>query len=243
MLSRDLFRGVRTLTQMRILVTNDDGIEAPGLLELATLAQEFGEVFVVAPETEQSACGHRITTHRPLTLRPVRANWCALDGTPADCVRVALTEVVPEAAWVFSGINPGGNLGVDIYMSGTVAAAREAALLGRGAIACSHYLRRGLPLNWALARERLRPVIRELLARPRELGDHWNVNLPHTDHQEVDLPSVHCARDCSPLPVAFERNMDGTLRYSGNYHARLHEPETDVATCFGGHIAITLLLP
>jgi 5'-nucleotidase len=212
-------------------------------LELVALASEFGDVLVVAPEEEHSSCGHRTTTDRPLRVRTVRPHWFAVDGTPADCVRVALTNLAPEVEWVLSGINPGGNLGVDIYMSGTVAAAREAALLGRGAVAFSHYMRRGHVLNWGLARERLRPVMATLLERPRELGDHWNVNLPHTDHQETVVTSVFCKRDNSPLPVSFRPEGEHTVQYNGNYHERAHRPFTDVAACFGGHIAISLLTP
>lgn len=228
---------------MRILVTNDDGIDAPGLVELARLASDFGKVVVVAPESEQSACGHRITVDRPLRIRTHRAGWYAVDGTPADCVRVALAEIAPESAWVLSGINPGGNLGVDIYMSGTVAAAREGALLGRRAAAFSHYLRRGLPLDWSLARERLRPVLERILKEPVGPGGHWNVNLPHTEHDRVPIDMVVCERDRLPLPVSFARDPDESLVYDGNYHERRHAPSTDIAACFGGSIAVTLLEP
>lgn len=116
-----------------ILVTNDDGLEAAGLAVLARAASAFGEVWTVAPERNQSAKAHSVTLHRPLRLREVSSKRFALDGTPADCVYVALYH--PELLSrrpdvVLSGINHGANLGSDVYYSGTVAAAREGALRG-----------------------------------------------------------------------------------------------------------------
>src|SRR5262245_16698595 len=118
---------------MRFLITNDDGIEAPGLRALVEAARELGSLQVVAPLVPMSTCGHAVTTHTALHLQKRETGSYALDGTPADCVRIALHNIDPEPDWVFSGINAGGNLGVDVFHSGTVAAAREAALQGRKA--------------------------------------------------------------------------------------------------------------
>lgn len=127
------------MREMRILVTNDDGIYSPGLLALAEVASHFGQVRVVAPDVEQSAMGHAITIQRPLQYH--RAQLGAFEayrvnGTPADCVALGLHHW-DGADLVLSGINLGSNLGNEIWHSGTVAAARQAALLGVRAAAFS----------------------------------------------------------------------------------------------------------
>src|SRR5690606_32256603 len=124
---------------MRILITNDDGIYSPGLLALAQVAAQFGEVRVVAPDVEQSSMGHAITAWRPLTYRRTPLGdidaW-RVNGTPADCVALG-TYVWERVDVVLSGINLGTNLGNAIWHSGTLAAARQAALLGCRGIAVS----------------------------------------------------------------------------------------------------------
>ena len=117
---------------MRILVTNDDGIHAPGLRLLAETAAHFGRVKVVAPDRERSACGHSMTMRDPLRVKPV--HWGEIEafevnGVPVDCVNVGLTMAWPEGCdLILSGINPGPNLGYDVTYSGTVAAAMEGAI-------------------------------------------------------------------------------------------------------------------
>jgi len=124
-----------------VLLTNDDGYSAPGLRALADAMREHARVVVIAPEHEQSACSHALTLHRALRLRTLGEGLHALDGTPADCVYVALfagKRLMPRRPdLVVSGINRGLNLGFDIYYSGTVAAAREAAIRGVPAVAVS----------------------------------------------------------------------------------------------------------
>ena len=121
-----------------ILVTNDDGIHATGLSALADALAELGEVWVIAPEREQSACGHALTLHRPLRTVQMGERRFAVNGTPSDCVNLAVLGFLPERpALVVSGINHGGNLGDDVTYSGTVSAAMEATLLGVPAIAVS----------------------------------------------------------------------------------------------------------
>src|SRR5512145_3294363 len=123
---------------MNILVTNDDGILAPGLALLADVCREVGNVTVVAPDREQSGTSHSLTLHRP--LRPTRrpdGGW-QIDGTPTDCVMLAIQALMPERPdFVFSGVNHGPNMGEDVLYSGTVAAAMEAVSLGIPAIALS----------------------------------------------------------------------------------------------------------
>src|SRR4051794_34816796 len=114
---------------MILMLTNDDGIEAPGLSALEAAAEGVGERrIVVAPAGPQSGCGHAVTTHRPIRVDRRGESAFAVEGTPADCVRLAIHHLDPGVDWVLSGINSGGNLGADVYHSGTVAAVREAVL-------------------------------------------------------------------------------------------------------------------
>lgn len=222
---------------MKIVLTNDDGIEAPGLAALARACQGLGELFVVAPAEEQSSCGHRVS-YGTLGLHRTDRGHVALEGTPADCTRVALRHLVPDADWLISGINRGGNLGADTYVSGTVAAAREAALLGRRALALSQYVCRGRDLDWDLVTRRARRAIRRILERDDHDGGFWNVNLPHPEHTREELELVRCPLDPHPLDVRFEENGRG-LVFTGDYRARRRRPGSDVDVCFNGHIALS----
>jgi len=124
---------------VRILVSNDDGIHSPGILALAEVAAELGDVRVVAPDVERSSSGHAITATRPLSYRKTRiADFHAyrVDGTPADCVALG-THLWGEVDLVLSGINIGFNLGTSVWHSGTLAAAKQAALLGKRGVALS----------------------------------------------------------------------------------------------------------
>ena len=135
---------------MIALLSNDDGIDADGLTALRRIAEAlFDEVWVVAPASQMSQIGHRVTTDTPIRYERRGERAFAIDGTPADCVRVALAHLLPVAPdWVLSGINHGGNLGRhDFAISGTVAAVREAAFQGIPGVTLSHYLRRGLRVD------------------------------------------------------------------------------------------------
>jgi 5'-nucleotidase len=121
-----------------ILITNDDGVHAPGIDALARALFDLGEVYVVAPDRERSACSHGLTIHNPLHAQRLGDRRFAVDGTPADCISVGLMRLVPRRpALVVSGINRGANLGDDIFYSGTVGGAREAVFQGIPAVATS----------------------------------------------------------------------------------------------------------
>ncbi|XTZ19497.1 MAG: 5'/3'-nucleotidase SurE, partial [cyanobacterium endosymbiont of Rhopalodia fuxianensis] len=130
---------------MTFILTNDDGIDFP-----------------CPPKEQHSGCGHRVTTNRPIHLKKRSDSEYVVDGTPADCTRLALTQVAKETKWVLSGINAGGNLGVDIYISGTVAAVREAAIHGVPGIAISHWIKRPLVIDWDLATKWTAKVLEKL---------------------------------------------------------------------------------
>lgn len=223
-----------------ILLTNDDGVDAPGLAALRVATGGLAGCRVVAPMGPQSGCGHVVTTHKPIATVERPDGRVAVDGTPADCVRVALHRLGPRVAWVISGINAGGNLGADVHHSGTVAAAREASIHGVPGVAVSHYKARGREIDWDRAARRLAPVLRELMGRPPGPGTFWNVNLPHPGPEDPDPSMVFCEVDPSPLPLAY-REEAGGLVYSGDYQGRPRRPSGDVAVCFGGRIAVSLV--
>ena len=224
---------------MRILVTNDDGWDAPGLAVLKRLAARLGDVYVLAPRDPHSYAGHRVTTDCPLVLAETAARQFTLTGTPADCVRLGVTTLFPDIDWVLAGINRGGNLGADLFTSGTVAAVREAALLGRPGIAISQYIRRGMALDWEQSGELAFPVIAELIAEGCPPKGYWNVNLPHLEVQE-SAAVIRCVPDNQPLDVRFRQEGD-CFHYAGSYPARRKTPGRDVAHCFGGSITVSRL--
>ena len=226
---------------MNLLLTNDDGIDAGGLTALRMASESLGQPLIVAPERCHSGGGHRVTTHSPIRVVRRDETRYAIDGTPADCVRVALDRLARDTDWVLAGINHGGNLGADLYMSGTAAAVREAVLHGKPGIAVSHYHRQGIdPLDWRRAALWLTPILRDLVSRPWKPGTFWNVNLPHLPAGAVDPEIVFCAVDPSPLPVSYEI-VGEQLKYNGNYHERLRQSGTDIDVCFGGRISISIV--
>jgi 5'-nucleotidase len=225
---------------MKLLLTNDDGIDAPGLAALAEAARRVGDCAVVAPVAGHSGCGHRVTTDEELAIVEHDPGRFAIEGTPADSVRVALHTLAPDADWVLAGINAGGNLGVDVWHSGTVAAVREAVLHGKRGIALSQYRRRDREFDWPRTTAWTVPLLRELLARPLESGAFWNVNLPNLDPGAAMPAIVFCPLNPHPLPLSYRREGD-RLRYDGNYHDRRRDAGSDVAVCFGGQIAVTLI--
>jgi 5'-nucleotidase len=161
-----------------ILISNDDGIHAPGLSALAEALAHLGRVVVVAPDRERSAVGHALTLHRPLRLRCLRPGWYAADGTPTDCVHLGVHSILkrpPEL--LVSGINQGGNLGDDLTYSGTVGVALEGALLGVPSIAVSLVAREDFHFGPAAAvAER---IARQVIERGLPPRVFLNVNVPN----------------------------------------------------------------
>ncbi len=229
---------------MHFLITNDDGIEAPGLAVLAEVLSNWGRVSVVAPLGPHSGCGHRVTDHGPLRVERRKAEPSAqrfaVDGTPADCTRLGLAQLAPDADWVMAGINAGGNLGIDMFMSGTVAAAREAALFGRPAIALSQFFRGREAMSWSDSQRMARKAVEALLALPAHAGSFWNVNLPHLPAPAADTPLVFCEPEDAHHHIVYEAQDDGqSFVYRGEYQRRGRTPGRDVDVCFSGQIAIS----
>ncbi len=243
---------------MKVLVTNDDGWDAPGIRLLESVLSEMGwvgEVWTVAPALPQSGISHQMTFERPMQLTQVADRRFHLTGTPADCARVGLTQLGVEFDWVFSGVNNGGNLGVDFYISGTVAAAREATFFGKKAVALSqHRLDYPGAFDWDARRGLLGRVIEEVCARADVGGgDLLNINLPDCpdrDYREVDI--IDCVLDRSPLPydygdltTPFQDQLSpdsapvSRLQYRGRYNARDRIAGKDVATCLSGNVSVS----
>jgi 5'-nucleotidase len=169
---------------MLILVTNDDGVYSPGLQILAHSLKELGEVWVVAPDREQSAVSHSLTLYRPLLVEEVKEKVFAVNGTPTDCINLAVHGLLPERpALVVSGINKGGNLGDDVTYSGTVSAAFEAALMGLPAFAISQVAREDFIFQTAadFAVKLGRQVFDKGLPKDTLL----NVNVPNLPSEQV----------------------------------------------------------
>jgi 5'-nucleotidase len=219
------------------VLTNDDGVDAPGLAALDKATG--GRGIIVAPRDHLSGCSHQVTVDRPIHVDQRDERIYAVDGTPADCVRLALRHLAPEAALVLSGINRGGNLGADLYLSGTVAAVREAAFQRVPGIALSQYLRRGVPLDWDHAAAMAERVLKLLLDTPLDPGSFLNVNLPHLDDPD-SLPLLAECRPCTqPLPTEYEIEGEHYHYVLGLYQSRQCDTGSDVEACFGGKITVT----
>lgn len=223
---------------MKLLIANDDGIDAEGIQALFSAAEQIGEPWMIAPATHQSGVSHRVTTDHPVRSKKHGERRYAIYGTPADCVRVGLHRIVPDAKWVLSGINHGGNLGADTFYSGTVAAVREAVLHGWPGIAVSNYHHKGQAFHWPRATKLIVPILKKLIAEPLERGSFWNVNLPQLAPEDGELEIVCCPLDPAPLPLSYRHSEDEHL-YDGDYFSRHRSPGTDVDVCFSGKIAIT----
>jgi 5'-nucleotidase len=232
---------------MHILLTNDDGIFAPGIAAMERGLRGLGEVSVVAPSTEQSGVGHAITFLTPLTAKEVfdgdrRRGW-AVDGSPADAVKLGISEFCPRRPdLVVSGINSGLNAGINVLYSGTVAAAIEGAFFGITSIAVS--LEWDDHANFARAAEIAIDVIRGLLDRRPPAGSLFNVNIPTralTGEAELRVVPMSIAR----YGEAFERRVDPRGR---SYFWATNEPppppsplESDVTALAAGKVTLTPL--
>ena len=170
------------LASARVLIANDDGINAPGLKVLERIAQAVArEVWVVAPETEQSAVGHALTRMRPLRIREIAARRFAVDGTPTDSVLLAVRQIMADNPpdIVFSGINHGGNLCDDVTYSGTIAAAMEGSLLGFPAVAFSLVTDGASIVHWETAEKWAPDVLARLVAAGWPADVVININFPN----------------------------------------------------------------
>lgn len=235
---------------MRILLTNDDGVYAPGLRAMRRELQKLGDVTVVAPAGEQSAVGHSITLLTPLiTQEVVDENQVpmghAVEGRPADCVKLALLELLKEPPDVIiSGLNAGSNAGINVLYSGTVAAAVEGAFFRCTSIAVSLQTARPKPPNFPLAAEYGRRVIEQILAHPLSKGMLFNVNIPSLERGPIRGIRV-VRQNIAPYQEKFDRRIDPRGRvyfWSGpDFGCPDPHPDTDETALAESFITVTPL--
>ncbi len=230
---------------MRVLLTNDDGIYAKGIESLYIALSRDHAVTVVAPETEQSAVGHAITWLDPLRVTPVNRNGHffghALNGTPADCIKIAIAELLPSPPdVVVSGINMGANVGVNVIYSGTVSAATEAAILGIPAVAVS--IDSFSPRDFSSATEFIPRLLKAIEKEGIPPGVCLNVNVP-------DVP----AEEVNGIRITHQGSMKCVEKYDRRVDPRSHvyywlcnsaiqpdlDPSADSSALAGKYISIT----
>lgn len=234
---------------MNILLTNDDGVDAPGLRAAFEALRDFGTVHVVAPNSERSACSHTITISRPIKVERLPhelfGTVAAVDGTPADCVRLAHAMLIEEPInLVVSGINRGANAGVDTFYSGTIAGAREAAILGIRAIAVSQAIRRGSQPEWGAARDATATLVKRLMHEELPAPGFWSINLPAPIPADLEQHVHRVPVATHPMPMAFDRtdSEDGRVTefgYGASYWLREVSGPSDYSVIRDGGIAIT----
>jgi 5'-nucleotidase len=243
-------QGIILAGAMLILLTNDDGIHAPGLVAMYRELTKLGEVHVVAPETVQSATGHGITISTPLLTNRVTVNGAftgvAVDGRPADCVKLAVAQLLPKPPdLVVSGMNSGANVGINVIYSGTVAAAIEAAFLGLPSVAVSLYLRSDVPIDYAGAASIGRQTIEEILQAGLSGGQVASVNVPAL--QSGERPTgIKVVRQCiRPWNDTYEKRTDPRGRdyfwNSSVFTLGEAEDDTDVTALRNGYVTVTPL--
>lgn len=226
----------------RVLVTNDDGIFSKGIEALAESLSEVVDVIVVAPDREQSASGHSLTLHHPLRIRRVREHWYTVDGTPADCVNLAIQGLLKEAPpdLVVSGINFGLNLGNDVTYSGTVSAAFEASLQKLPAIAFSQEIAEGF--SFERAATFARRALESMLTTDDVLvpGLLLNINLPADPY--VDVRLTRLGRRFYRQTIVEKRDPRGKRYYwIGGVPEWENEEGTDHAAVTANMVSVTPL--
>ena len=241
---------------MRILLTNDDGYDAPGLAALYDAVRGLGDVVidVIAPAAAFSGKGHAVSPEVTCCRRQVSpfGEIVLVDGTPADCVRMtAALPGVNRPSWVIAGINRGGNLGADVYYSGTVAAAREAAIMGIPAIAVSQLVRVGEPDDWERSTREAAAVVAALVSSTAAPPDDcdgdvhdqairavragtlmpdppgfipcWNVNLPKLPADKPPTGVRVAPLSTDPLPIAYEKSEGDEGSITLRYSGNYHQ--------------------
>ena len=235
---------------MRILVSNDDGIHAPGLEALTDIARSLSDdVWVVAPETEQSGSSHSLTLNNPLRLRQIEERKFAVQGTPSDCIILGLKTVLGDVKpdLVLSGVNRGQNMAEDVTYSGTIAAAMEGTLLGIPSIALSQVydFEGDGPIRWDVSRRFAPDLIRRLVAKGWPMDVLININFPPLPPEKIKGAKVvsQGRRHMGALKVDTRQDPRGNDYYWIGFRKRIGEREgdTDLKAVRDGYIAVTPL--
>ncbi len=205
----------------RILVTNDDGIHAPGLKILEAVAKTLSnDVWVVSPEVEQSGAGHSLSLKMPIRFNKLGPKKFSVTGTPTDCVLAAIKAIIPDdkpVSLVLSGINRGANVAEDVTHSGTIAAAMEATLMGIPSIALSQYFafwEENVKVPWDVGKAHAAKIIRSLLKAGWDRNTLININFPNCKPAEVKGIKV--------VPHGRRDESDGGEGDHGGQHAVVH---------------------
>ena len=233
------------------MITNDDGFDAPGLVALFHALSRLGDVTVVAPSQCHSSRGHAVDTKNAFKVESLShsemGRITVVHSSPADCVRVGLTRVLDEPPdAVVAGINPGANLGVDLFYSGTAAAAREAAIMGMPSFALSRYLTAGRPVDWSVLNQHVSRLMQTMLDSKYQLptGQFWNINFPAAENE--NYPQEVCfahhgvlSHEISFRTVEEHENGAETVLFSGDYGSRGRSETCDVSHVFNDRITAT----
>jgi 5'-nucleotidase len=235
---------------MRILVTNDDGIHSPGLAVTEQIARSLSDdVWVVAPENEQSGASHSLTLTSPLRLRKIEERRFAVSGTPTDCVMMACLHILKDQppALILSGVNWGSNLADDVTYSGTIAGAMEGCALNIPSIALSQCYDEGGRdgIDWSAAQTHGADVVKALVAAGWPSGTLMNVNFPACPAASVKGIKAVPQGKYDQLSTEIEERTDARQRayYWIGLRRRKSTPpaDTDVGAVYGNYIAVTPL--
>ncbi len=231
----------------RILITNDDGYNSPGLKLLEGMARSISDdVWIVAPEEEQSGKGHSLSLHEPVRYRQIDEKFFSVKGTPTDCVMMATHTLMPEKpTLLLSGVNRGVNLAEDMTYSGTISAAMEGTICQIPSIAFSQEVKRDYPSDlYQVARERGLSVLKKLISVPWQAGVFMNVNFPLYPDKLKGIRTTHQGfRDDAELFIEKRKDPRGGNYYWIGFRREYGEPEpeTDLAAIKDGYISVTPL--
>lgn len=233
---------------MRILLTNDDGIEAPGLNVLEEIARAISDdIWIVAPETDQSGAAHSLTLHEPMRCRPVAKQKFAVKGTPTDCVIMGVRHLMADNPpdLVLSGVNAGQNIADDVTYSGTVAGAMEGTMLGIPSIAVSqaYPFKHGSKIKWQTPLDLGPGVIRQCLDAGWPSDVLLNINFPDRDTGDITetLVTRQGKRDQGLVSIEERHDTRGTPYYWFALERQKSTPAegSDLKAIYDGHISIT----
>jgi 5'-nucleotidase len=228
-----------------ILVTNDDGVNSPGLISLFNAVKELGDAYIVAPDRERSAVSHSLTMHRPLNVEKLMEHVYCINGTPTDCVAIGINKILPEKpVLVVSGINKGANLGDDITYSGTVSAAIESTLIGIPSFAISLVIQKkpAAPLHFETASRIAIEIGRYILKNSLPNDTLLNVNVPNV--QLNNVKGINFTRQGKRI---YDNSIQETYDPHGKKHYWIgggepyweHGKDTDIQAVQAGYISVT----
>ena len=228
-----------------ILVTNDDGVTSPGLLELFYAMNELGKAYIVAPDRERSAVSHALTMHRPLKVEKLKDRVYSVNGTPTDCVALGIQKILPEKpVFVASGINKGANLGDDITYSGTVSAAIESTIMGIASFAISLVFQDKSPpfLHFKTAAVVARDIGQYILNNSLPYDTLLNVNIPNTEVS--DIQGIKFTRQGKRI---YDESIKETFDPHGEKHYWIgggnpyweHGEDTDISAIQENYVSVT----